>query len=89
MKKKQKKKFEDDGRVIADMSFEGTPWENTPRSSGRNKTAPPSAGSSEPLDTKQTLRAIGGALLAALMIGLVFVVGLLLFLLFAVHVWFR
>lgn len=89
MKKKEKQKFEDDGRVVANMSFEGTPWENAPRSSSNGKAAPPSARSSEPLDTKQTFSAIGGALLAALLIGFAFVGGLLLFLLFAVYVWFR
>lgn len=87
MKKKQK--FEDDGRVVANMSFEGTSWENAPRNSGKDEAAPSTAGSGEPMTPRQTFSAIGGALLAALMIGFVFVIGLLLFLLFAVYIWFR
>ncbi|MHB1454125.1 MAG: hypothetical protein ACYCYM_09285 [Saccharofermentanales bacterium] len=81
MKKKQK--FEDDGRVVAKMNFDDTPW----AAPGTGNTPP--AGSKDPMTPKQTASAIGGALLAALLIGFAFVIGLLIFLLFAVNVWFR
>lgn len=82
MKKKQK--FEDDGRVVAKMNFDGATW-----NSAETGKAAPAVRSSEPMTPRQTFSAIGGALLAALLIGFVFVIGLLLFLLFAVNVWFR
>ena len=81
---KKKPTFIDDGRVVAPMDFEGTSLAR-PKSSG----APEPSSSTEPLTPGQTVHAIGGALLAALLIGLVFVGGLALFLLFAVNVWFR
>ena len=81
---KKKSRFEDDGRVIADMSFEGTKIERA----GRKKEISAKT-SEEPLDRKQTMSAVWGALLAGLLIGLVFVGVFLLFLLFATKIWFR
>ena len=81
---KKKSRFEDDGRVIADMSFEGTKIERV----GRKKEISAKT-SEEPLDRKQTMSAVWGALLAGLLIGLVFVGVFLLFLLFATKIWFR
>ncbi len=80
----KKSKFEDDGRIVADMSFEGTQIERP----GRNKPEPPESPNG-PLDRKQTISVIRGALLAGLLIGLVFVGVFLLFLLFATKIWFR
>lgn len=81
---RNKKKFADDGRVIADMSFEGTSLE---RKDPASKPVLPE-GTAE-LDRKQTMTAIGGALLAGLLIGFVFIIVFLLFLLFATKVWLR
>jgi hypothetical protein len=81
---RKKTVFVDDGRVVAPMDFEGTPL-----SRPKTPDAPAGPSSEQPLTTSQTFHAIGGALLAALLIGFVFVGGLALFLLFAVNVWFR
>ena len=81
---RNKKKFADDGRVIADMSFEGTSLE---RKDPASKPVLPEG--TEELDRKQTMTAIGGALLAGLLIGFVFISVFLLFLLFATKVWLR
>lgn len=81
---KKKPKLVDDGRVIADMSFEGTNLERadqTRKSSGKDNV--------EQLDRRQTKYAIWGALLAGLLIGLVFILVFFLFLLFATKVWFK
>lgn len=81
---KKKSKFEDDGRIVADMSFEGT---NIERADRKEPASPEFE--NEPLDRKQTISVIRGALLAGLLIGLVFVGVFLLFLLFATKIWFR
>jgi hypothetical protein len=97
MKKKEPKKKrvydDDDGRTIADMSGVGTPL--SPLSSGTDPRRAREEGQKKEDEedlqlTHREKRAIaGGALLAALLVGGVFIVGCLLFLLFCVFVWFR
>lgn len=80
---KQKKVFHDDGRVVANMNIEGTPWYVPEKN-----TEAPSPNQSNPT-RKETFYLIKGALTAGLLIGGVFVVACLLFLLFCTQVWFR
>ncbi len=81
---KKKTGSEDDGRVIADMTFGGTNLERAAQTGHPEVKENPVK-----LDRKQTMSAIWGALLAGLLIGLVFVVAFLLFLLFATNVWLK
>lgn len=78
MPKKMKEPFEDDGRTIADMSgvenhhaslIGRLPRRNRDRDDETPKTP------AEPLTKRQGRMAIGGALLAALLVGGVFIVG--------------
>lgn len=81
---KQRKEFEDDGRVIANMNIEGTPWYVPEgiedKTSGQNYTKPTRG---------ETFALIKGALAAGLVIGLVFVLAFLVFILFCTEIWFR
>lgn len=76
MPKKQKEPFEDDGRTIADMSFvESASTSLIGRLPRRHeKTNEEASRNAEPLTKRQNRAAIGGALLAALVIGGVFIV---------------
>lgn len=82
MSKNKDKYNDDDGRVIAPMNVEGMPWyvKKDSSSSGTNK---------EPLNKSETRGIIFSALLAALVIGGVFVVAVFLFIMFSIHVWLR
>ena len=74
----------DDGHVIANMNVEGMPWyapeENAPAPGSRPR---------DTLDKRQTRFALWGALKASLLVCAVFSVGIILFVLFCLHVWFR
>lgn len=73
---------DDDGRVIANMNIEGTPWyvkENREKDNS----------SSEVPDMKETYHIMKGALAAGLLIGFVFIAAFFLFLLFCTRVWFK
>lgn len=72
---------EDDGRVIAPMDLEGMPWEGKRpfRGAGTGKKFPPLG--------RDSLRMALGALLAALSVGLIFLGGGFLFILFCVKIW--
>jgi hypothetical protein len=81
---KQRKEFEDDGRVIANMNIEGTPW-YVPEGmnsgdTGQNRTKP---------TRSETFAMIKGALAAGLVIGFVFVLAFFIFILFCTEIWFR
>ena len=74
---KKREPFEDDGRTIADMSSVENPSTSLlgrlpRRTRDRSDTPVPP---SEPLTKRQSRMAIGGALLAALLIGGVFIIG--------------
>lgn len=89
--KKNKVKYIDDGRTIANMNVEGMPWYNP----GKSEAVSDAAGSSdtskpvEPLSAKETLYVASGVLKASLLVALVFVVAFTLFILFAVFVWLK
>ncbi len=88
--KKKKPIFEDDGRTVARMDFDGAPWGPASRAVATEQpAAPASPASSEPLSRQQFMLALRGALLASLLIGLVFIGVFFLFLLFAVNVWLK
>lgn len=74
---------DDDGRVIANMNIDGTPW--------YVKEKKVKDGSSEEFvpDFKLTFNIMKGALAAGLLIGFVFIAACFLFLLFCTRVWFK
>lgn len=75
----------DDGRTIAPMNVEGMPW-YTPRREG----APPEdAQKPDPLTKEEARFFTWGAVKAALLVVGVMCAGLVLFVLFCLHVWFR
>lgn len=81
--KKKREKFVDDGRTIANMNVEGMPW-YTP---GRDEFE-----SQEPLNdlTKgETWAILWGVLKAALLVGMIFIAGFTLFILFAYYIWLK
>lgn len=74
----------DDGRTIAPMNVEGMPWYAPERES-----APPSGASGPEMMSKEETRFFTwGAVKAALLVVGVMCVGLVLFVLFCLHVWF-
>jgi len=86
--KKDKAKFEDDGRTIANMNVEGMPWYKAP---SLTKTDDKAGSGEQPEElTSAGRRAMtGGILAASLLIGSIYAVVILLFILFCIYVWFR
>ena len=75
----------DDGRTIAPMNVEGMPWytperEGAPEGEGRRPI---------PLTREESRMFTWGALKAALLVAGVMCLGLVLFVLFCLYVWFR
>ena len=75
----------DDGRTIAPMNVEGMPWytperEDAPEGEGRRPI---------PLTREESRMFTWGALKAALLVAGVMCLGLVLFVLFCLYVWFR
>jgi len=93
---KKDKKFKDDGRQIADMS--GT-YNTGPdnfmglrkKRSIRKKASPDDKKEiyQDPLTKRETKKLMFNAMLAGLAIGMVFIVGALIFILFALNVWLK
>ena len=82
---KQKKTYDDDdGRVVAKMNVDGMPWYS--RSKPQEET--PKNNDFSDLTKGETREIIKGTLKAALLIGGAFMLGILLFILFCVYVWF-
>ncbi|MFA7672890.1 MAG: hypothetical protein WCY62_03440 [Clostridia bacterium] len=82
---KDKRKYgDDDGRVIAPMNVEGMPWH---RAGAKSK--PQNDDDSIPLTKKESLSVTLNAILAALTVAAVIGLGLFLFILFCIFVWFR
>lgn len=82
----RKKSYDDDdGRVIAPMNVEGMPWhqEKPSFSSEEEGPKPP------PPTRRETIQLLVNAMLAALLIGGIFIGVLFLFILFCVKVWLR
>jgi predicted lipid-binding transport protein (Tim44 family) len=81
---KQRKGFEDDGRVIANMNIEGTPWYVD------HKNNPGPSSPAQPTPTrKETFYLMKGALTAGLLIGFIFILAFFGFILFCTMVWLR
>ena len=82
--KEKKEKFVDDGRTIANMNVEGMPWYNPSKDIVNNKSAQDFTDLT-PGEKRAMMRGILGA---ALLVGLIFVGGAFLFILFFTNVWF-
>ncbi len=84
-RRKRKEAFEDDGRVIAPMNVEGMPWYVKGQQGGAPASNQPDYLS--PKERRQENRLImWGVMKAALLVGLVFIIGYALILL--VFTWF-
>lgn len=80
---KERRVFEDDGRVVADMNFEGAPWyvkEKRPDSGEF-------VGNGTEMSKKELFTLMKYAVGAGLAIAMVFVVAFFLFILFSLNVW--
>ncbi len=86
--KKEKAKFEDDGRTIANMNVEGMPWYKAPSPTKTNDDAGKDT-QPEELTPAGRRAMTGGVLAASLLIGSIYAVVILLFILFCIHVWFK
>lgn len=89
--KRNKPTFEDDGRTIANMNVEGMPWYKA-SSRGSDTDAEGTSGSKEQPEqlSKEGQRAMtGGIMAASLLIGGIYTVVILLFILFCIFVWFK
>jgi len=75
---------DDDGRVIANMNIEGTPW-YVGETSDKGDSLP----EENVPDIRETLHVMKGALAAGLLIGFVFIAAFFIFLLFCTQVWFK
>lgn len=82
--KESKPKFEDDGRTIANMNVEGMPWYNP----SRDRATDTSAQDFTDLTPKEKRAMMRGILSAALLVGLIFIGGAFLFILFCTQIWF-
>ncbi|MEA4889264.1 MAG: hypothetical protein VB070_07360 [Clostridiaceae bacterium] len=90
-KKKTKIKDGDDpGTVIANMNVDGMPWYTAMKTTGAKGSAGREEPGEPPLMTRgESWRLIMYTVGAALLIGLVFIVAALLFILFCLHVWLK
>lgn len=83
----------DDGRTIAPMNVDGMPWyrpERAENGEGRETEPRKSQGKNDfPLSRSETRYYTWGALKAALLVVGVLCAGIVLFVLFCLHVWFR
>lgn len=82
--KENKPKFEDDGRTIANMNVDGMPWYNPSKDISTGKTAQ----DFEDLTPKEKRAMMRGILGAALLVGVIFIVGAFLLILFCTKIWF-
>jgi hypothetical protein len=82
---KKDRSFEDDGRVIADMNFEGAPWYEKKKKRQQDVFV----GDGTSADPKETFRMMKYATLAGLSIALVFILACFLFIMFSLTIWFR
>lgn len=88
MSKKKKDDLEQYKDItVADMNVEGMPW-YTKRPKDSDLSFGTSSAPEETLTPKETRRLIANALVAALLIGGVFLLAIFLFLLFCVTIWF-
>ena len=92
---KRKEKFEDDGRVIANMNVDGMPWHggfsrrDTGEESPSDEQVEHNRAEMSKLSKKQTLYMVLGVLGAALAVAAVFILIYFLLILFCRFVWFK
>ena len=88
MIERQKKQYEDDdGRVICNMDVEGTRWHD--KAVRRRERAARKIPSGEQMTRSEVWQYTRSAVLAGLLIVMVFSMTLVLFTLFCTKVWFR
>ena len=87
--KKKKHDFVDDGRTIANMNVDGMPWYNPAAPERTDKGSESEQHFNDTLSFKEKVAMTKGVLMAALLIGSVFAVGFLVFILFCVFIWLR
>ena len=80
---KRKQYDDDDGRVIANMNVDGMPWYVDAARKKQDRS-----GAELDLTKEETRAVIWGAVKAGLLIGGVFILGALIFILFCLHIWF-
>jgi hypothetical protein len=83
-KKRKKEEFIDDGRTIANMNVDGMPWYIDEAKRKKTESEPPMQ-----LSRKERRAMLTGIMAAVLLVGLVFAVAILLFILFCIHIWFQ
>jgi hypothetical protein len=99
-KERKKKKYDDDdGRTISDMNVEGMPWYNgrrdekhQPGTDKEKQTDASVTGGNEEkitLSRKEGLAMMRGVLLAAMLVGGIFLAVFALFILFCIYIWFK
>ena len=91
---KEKRPPDDDGRSIADMNVDGMPWYGRPFGFGRRKANRDQKMSKyvehdQPLTPRETRNLMIQSIVAALVIGLIFLTAIFLFIMFSLHVWLR
>ena len=88
-KKKPEQPEWDDGRTIANMNVEGMPWYSPGKRIPRRKNREKPEDREEVLTKQESRYYTWGALKAALLVVGILCAGLVLFVLFCQHVWFR
>ena len=88
-KKKPEQPEWDDGRTIANMNVEGMPWYSPGKRISRRKDREKPEDREEMLTKQESRYYTWGALKAALLVVGILCAGLVLFVLFCQHVWFR
>jgi hypothetical protein len=88
-KKKPEQPEWDDGRTIANMNVEGMPWYSPGKRISRRKDREKPEDREEVLTKQESRYYTWGALKAALLVVGILCAGLVLFVLFCQHVWFR
>jgi len=86
MAKQRKFHDDDDGHVIASMNVDGMPWYR--RSEGFSRGKGDSASDFSDLTKEETREIVKGAIKASLLIAGVFILGMFLFILFCLYIWF-
>lgn len=89
MKKKKKEIFEDDGRTIANMNVEGMPWYTDAKPLYEKPEYLKRSSELENLNKHETFKLIVNSILAALLVGGIFIGAAFLFIVFCVQVWFK
>ena len=92
-KTKKNGRPEDDGRPVANMNVEGMPWYSRSFTAVRKRTGDRKASDhtivDPPITPRETRNLMIQSVVAALVIGLIFLAAIFLFILFSLHVWLR